>query len=92
MDNWEIKSSLEKDFRHRTFQKKMEKVWHWFWLCFFTAAAVILFWCLITDLVYPRQALPQVHAMTMRQEQAQYWNTLAMMKAEASTTLSTTNK
>ena len=79
-------SNIYEDLKMRYHMKRMEKVWHWFWLCFFTAAAVILFWCLITDLVYPRQALPQVQAMTWRQEQAQYWNTLALMHAEASTT------
>ena len=86
MDNWEIKSSIEKDFRRRTFQKKMEKVYHWFWLSMITIGITVVVWSLIMDLLYPRQALPQVHAMTWRQEQAQYWNTLAMMKAEASTT------
>ena len=79
-------SEIHEDLKMRYHRKRMEKVWHWFWLCMVTIGITVVVWSLIMDLVYPRQALPQVQAMTWRQEQALYWNTLAMMKAEASTT------
>ena len=79
-------SNIYEDLKMRYHRKRMEKVWHWIFLCMVTAGFTLVFWGFIMDLIYPRQALPQVQAMTWRQEQAQYWNTLAMMKAEASTT------
>ena len=79
-------SNIYEDLKMRYHRKRMEKVWHWVWIVLITIGVTVVVWCLIVHYVYPRQALPAVQQMTWRQEQAQYWNTLAMMKAEASST------
>jgi hypothetical protein len=80
-------SEIHEDLKMRYHRQRMEKVWHWVYIVLGTIGITVVLWSLIMDLVYPRQALPGIQAMTWRQEQAQYWNTLAMMHAEASTTL-----
>ena len=78
-------SEIHEDIKLRYLRKKWDKVVKWLWICFIAAAITTVFWSFLMQWVYPRQALPQVQAMTWKKEQALYWQTLAMM-AEASST------